>query len=221
MTAPQSVAVLGGTGPLGKGLGLRFAVAGHRVVLGSRDAARAADAAAELHALRPRSTLDLTGASNEEAAAGCQVVVVAVPYDGHRELLAALAPSLDGKVVVDCVNPMAFDKAGAVPIEVPEGSAGEQAAAVLPGSRVVSAFHDVSARRLLGTNTSVSTDVLVCGDDAAAKELVIALAGEIRGMRGIDAGPLRLSRQLEALTTVLIAINRIYKTHSGVRITGI
>jgi NADPH-dependent F420 reductase len=106
-------------------------------------------------------------------------------------------------------------------VRVPEGSAAEEAAAVLPESTIVSAFHDVSARRLLGSNLSVSTDVLVCGDDKEAKALVCALAGQIRGMRGIDAGPLRLASVLESLTTVLIGINRAYKTHSGVRITGV
>jgi NADPH-dependent F420 reductase len=216
-----SIGVLGGTGPQGKGLGLRFAIAGHSVLLGSRDAARAAEAAAEVRALRPSLPLDVRGGTNEEAATFGSVVVLAVPYDGHAATVTALAPLLDGKIVVDCVNPMAFDKAGAVPVPVHEGSAAEQTAALVPGARVVSAFHDVSARRLFGTNSSVNTDILVCGDDAEAKTLVIGLATQVPGMRGIDAGPLRLSRELEALTTVLLAINKRYKTHAGVRITGV
>jgi NADPH-dependent F420 reductase len=216
-----TIGVLGGTGPQGKGLALRFGVAGHSVVLGSRDPARAAAAAEEVKAMRPREEIDVRGGSNEDAATAGSMVVLAVPYDGHRDTVIALAPHLAGKIVVDCVNPMAFDKAGALPVDVREGSAAEQTAALVPGARVVSAFHDVSARRLFGTNTSVNTDVLVCGDDAEAKALVIGLATQVPGMRGIDAGPLRLSRELEALTTVLLAINKRYKTHAGVRITGV
>jgi NADPH-dependent F420 reductase len=216
-----TIGVLGGTGPQGKGLGLRFAIAGHSVVLGSRDVARASAAADEVKAMRSGMTLDVRGGTNEDAATSGSVVVLAVPYDGHLPTVTALAPLLDGKVVVDCVNPMAFDKAGAVPVDVREGSAAEQTAALVPGARVVSAFHDVSARRLFGTNSSVNTDILVCGDDADAKTMVIGLATQVPGMRGIDAGPLRLSRELEALTTVLLAINKRYKTHAGVRITGV
>lgn len=216
-----TIGVLGGTGPQGKGLGLRFAVAGHHVVLGSRSPERAEEAAAEVREMRPDVTLSVRGGTNEEAAAAGPVVVLAVPYEGHAETVTSLAPLLDGKIVIDCVNPMIFDKQGAMPVEVREGSASEQTAALVPGARVVSAFHDVSARRLFGTNTSVNTDILVCGDDVEAKTLVIGLATQVPGMRGIDAGPLRLSRELEALTTVLLAINKRYKTHAGVRITGV
>jgi NADPH-dependent F420 reductase len=216
---PMTIGILGGTGDQGRGLARRLAAAGHTIVIGSRSAERAQDAAESLTKRARRS--QITGGTNAEAASKGEVVIVAVPYDGHRELLAALAEELADKVVVDCVNPMAFDKRGATMIPVPEGSSAEEAAAVLPRSRIVSAFHDVSARRLLGTNLSVSTDVLVCGDDTEAKDVVCALAGQIRGMRGIDAGPLRLANVLESLTSVLIGINRRYKTHSGVRITGV
>ena len=219
IVAPMTIGILGGTGDQGRGLGRRLAAAGHTIVLGSRDAERAEAAAETL--VRRSKRLAITGGTNSEAAAKGEVVIVAVPYEGHRELLASLAAELAGKVVVDCVNPMAFDKRGATMVRVPEGSAAEEAAAVLPESTIVSAFHDVSARRLLGSNLSVNTDVLVCGDDKEAKALVSALAGQIRGMRGIDAGPLRLASVLESLTTVLIGINRAYKTHSGVRITGV
>ncbi len=216
-----TIGIIGGTGDQGRGLGRRFALAGHRVVVGSRDPARAQEAAAALVAAHPDEELDVTGADNAHAASSAELVIVAVPYEGHRETLAPLAEHCAGKIVIDCVNPMSFDKTGAAYVELPDGSAAEEAAAVLPGARVVSAFHDVSAKRLLGTNLSVSTDVLVCGDDQAAKDIVCALAAQIRGMRGIDAGPLRLSRHLEALTAVLIGINKTYKTHSGVRITGV
>lgn len=210
--------ILGGTGEQGRGLARRLARAGHHVVLGSRDADRAAVAAAGLTVSRRK--LPISGASNAEAATA-DVIIVAVPYDGHRELLASLAKELAGKVVIDCVNPMRFEKGRPSMIDVPEGSAGQEAAAVLPDSLVVSAFHDVSAKLLLGSRPSVPTDVLVCGDDAESRTLVCSLAGQIRGMRGVDVGPLRLSSVLESLTMVLIGANRRYKTHSGVRITGV
>jgi 8-hydroxy-5-deazaflavin:NADPH oxidoreductase len=216
---PLTVGVLGGTGPQGRGLGLRLGLAGHRIVLGSRSAERATAAAAEVSALRPEEALDVTGAGNESAA-DADIVLVTVPYEGHRELLLGLADVLAGRVVVDCVNPTSYAHRGP-PVPVPDGSATEEAAKVLPGSRVVGAFHSVSAKRLLGTNASVSTDVLVCGDDADAKTLVCGLAGQVPGMRGIDAGPLYQARLLEDLTTVLYAINRRYKTHAGFKITGV
>jgi NADPH-dependent F420 reductase len=224
MTAPPDpapdvstlvVAVLGGTGEQGRGLARRLALAGHDVVLGSRDEARAVAAAEGLPA-------SVSGADNAAAATAGDVVIVAVPWEGHRELLAALTDELAGKIVVDCVNPLGFDKAGAFPLAVEEGSAAEQAAAVLPASTVVAAFHHVSAVLLLDeTVDSVETDVLVLGDDRAATDVVQALAGRISGMRGIYAGRLRNAHQVEALTANLISINRRYKAHAGLRVTDV
>lgn len=209
------VAVLGGTGEQGRGLARRLALVGCPVVLGSRDAARAAAAAEGL----PGS---VRGADNATAAAEGDIVIVAVPWDGHRELLASLAETLTGKVVVDCVNPLGFDKQGAYALPVEEGSAAQQAAAVLPGSRVVGAFHHVSAVLLLDESVeSVDTDVLVLGDDREATDLVQALAELIPGMRGVYAGRLRNAHQVEALTANLISVNRRYKAHAGVRITDV
>jgi NADPH-dependent F420 reductase len=209
------VAVLGGTGEQGRGLARRLALAGVRVVLGSRDAARAQAAAEGLPG-------DVTGADNAGAARAGDVVVVAVPWDGHRELLVSLAGELAGKVVVDCVNPLGFDKQGAYALPVEEGSAAQQAAAVLPDSRVVGAFHHISAVLLLDeTVDSVDTDVLVLGDDREATDLVQALADLVPGMRGVYAGRLRNAHQVEALTANLISVNRRYKAHAGVRITDV
>ena len=163
----------------------------------------------------------MTAASNADAAADADVVVVAVPWDGHRELLAELAQVLAGKVVVDCVNPLGFDKQGAFALEVEEGSAAQQAAGLLPESRVVGAFHHVSAVLLEDPELEqVDTDVLVVGDDREATDLVQALADRVPGMRGVYAGRLRNAHQVEALTANLISVNRRYKTHAGVRITG-
>ena len=157
------VSVLGGTGPQGRGLARRFAAAGIPVVIGSRSAERAAEFATELAEATGGTD---SGADNATAATQGDVVVVAVPWEGHAELLADLAGQLAGKVVVDCVNPLGFDKQGAYALPVEEGSATQQAAALLPGSTVVGAFHNVSAALLDDPEVgSVDTDVLVLGDD--------------------------------------------------------
>ena len=221
MTAPTGprLVVLGGTGPQGRGLARRFAQAGLPVVLGSRSSQRAEETAA---ALRKATGGDVRGADNAAAAAQGDVVVIAVPWDGHRELLETLADTLAGKVVVDCVNPLGFDGKGAYALAVPEGSAAEQAAALLPASRVVAAFHHVSAVLLEDpTVEQVDTDVLVLGDDREATDLVQQLASRIPGMRGIYGGRLRNAHQVEALTANLISINRRYKAHAGLRVTDV
>ena len=213
------VAVLGGTGPQGRGLARRWATAGIPVVIGSRSAERAADTATELAASTGGT---VSGADNAAAAVQGDIVVVAVPWDGHRDLLAELAPLLVGKVVVDCVNPLGFDKQGAFALPVEEGSAAQQAQGVLPGATVVAAFHHVSAALLEDPEVaSVDTDVLVLGDDREATDLVQALADAIPGVRGVFAGRLRNAHQVEALTANLISINRRYKAHAGVKVSDV
>ncbi|MFM7599320.1 MAG: NADPH-dependent F420 reductase [Actinomycetota bacterium] len=210
-----TVGFIGGTGEQGRGLARRFAMAGADVILGSRDADRAAAAAAELpgHA---------RGMSNADCARESDVVVVAVPWDGHAETVASLRDDLAGKIVVDCVNPLGFDKQGAFGLAVTEGSAAEQAAGLLPDSRVVAAFHHVSAVLLLDEGVDrIETDVLVLGDDREATDTVQALANTIPGMRGIYGGRLRNAGQVEAFTANLISMNRRYKAHAGVRITDV
>lgn len=212
-----SVAVLGGTGDQGRGLALRLAMAGHRVVIGSRNQERAQGAADELG-----EGLPVSGADNAEAARGCDAVIVAVPWDGHRALLESLAADLAGKLVVDCVNPLGFDSNGPYALEVPEGSAAQQAEALLPDSRVVAAFHHVSAVALLDPEIDrIDLDVLVLGDDRDATDTVRALAARIPGVRGIYGGRLRNAHQVEALTANIIAVNRRYKAHAGLRITDV
>jgi NADPH-dependent F420 reductase len=164
----------------------------------------------------------VTGAANADAAGKGGVVIVAVPWEGHRELLESVREQLAGKVVVDCVNPLGFDERGAYPLDVEEGSAAQQAAAVLPESRVTAAFHHVSAVLLDDPDVDeVDTDVLVLGDDREATDLVQALADTVPGMRGIYAGRLRNARQVEALTANLISVNRRYKAHAGLRVTDV
>ncbi|WP_131787049.1 NADPH-dependent F420 reductase [Protofrankia symbiont of Coriaria ruscifolia] len=213
-----TISILGGTGPQGRGLGRRLAIAGNRVVLGSRSAERAGDAAAKLSA----AGWVVTGADNSAAAAAGDIVIVAVPWDGHGELLASLRSELAGKIVVDCVNPLGFDKGGAFVLPVPEGSAAQQAAALLPDSTVVAAFHHVSAVLLEDETVSeIDTDVLVLGDDQHATDTVAALAGRIAGIRGVYAGRLRNAASVEGLTANLISVNRRYKAHAGLRVTDV
>jgi 8-hydroxy-5-deazaflavin:NADPH oxidoreductase len=214
--ARLTVGILGGTGDEGRGLARRLAMSGNRVIIGSRNAERAGAAAAALGSPR------VSGAVNEEAARAANIVIVAVPWEGHADLLAQLAAELDGKIVIDCVNPIAFDAQGAYPIRVPEGSAAQQAAAVLGGSTVVGAFHHVSAPLLLDPEVAeLDMDVLVLGDDRHATDLVQALAERIPGVRGVYAGRLRNSGQVEAMTANLVSVNRRYKAHAGLRVTDI
>jgi NADPH-dependent F420 reductase len=210
-----TIAILGGTGEQGRGLARRFAMAGNPVIIGSRSHDRA-------HAIAREIGHGVRGLANSGAAREADLVIAAVPWEGHGELLAGLAADLAGKIVVDCVNPLGFDQRGAYPLRVAEGSAAEQAAALLPHSTVVAAFHHVSAVLLLDPEVqSIDMDVLVLGDDRAATDLVQALAARIPGVRGVYAGRLRNCGQVEALTANLVSVNRRYKAHAGLRITDI
>ena len=216
-----TIGILGGTGDQGRGLAYRLARAGQHVVIGSRTASRGEQAAAEVGQM-PGVEVPVSGADNETAAERADAVIVALPWEGHAPTLTSLASRLAGKIVIDCVNPLGFDRRGPYALQVPEGSATEQAAALLPDSRVCGAFHHVSA--VLLADPSVSTfdlDVLVLADDREAAAVVQALAGRIPGMRGVYAGRLRNARQVEALTANLIAINRRYGAHAGIRVTDL
>jgi NADPH-dependent F420 reductase len=218
------IAVMGGTGPQGKGLAYRFARHGHPVVIGSRSAEKAVPVAAEVaeRLAGVEGAGEVSGAENADACGSADVVLLAVPYDGHDDLVAALP--LAGKTVISCVNPLGFDKRGAfgLAIDGGEGSAAESAQRLAPDAEVVGAFHHVSAVTLWGDADFLDQeDVLVVGDSVEAKQVAIELARCVTGRDGIDAGKLRLARQLEPLTAVLISINRKYKTHSGVRISGV
>ena len=214
------IAVIGGTGPQGRGLAYRWARHGHTVVIGSRAADRAAQTADEIRARVLQAAV--TGATNADAAAAAGVVVLAVPYDGHDALVEDLAGVLAGKTVISCVNPLGFDKHGPYGLHVPGGSAAETAAALVPDAKVVGAFHHVSAVSLWGDQEYLDhEDVLVCGDDQDAKQVAMDLARAVTGRAGVDGGALRLARQLEPLTAVIISINKRYKTRSGISVSGI
>lgn len=216
-----TVGILGGTGDQGRGLAYRLALAGQSVRVGSRATERGAQAAIELAMMPGVAAGTVTGGANPYACEA-DIVIVAVPWNGHAALLTDLADALVGKVVVDCVNPLGFDKQGPYPLAVAEGSAAQQAAALLPGSTVCAAFHHVSAALLIDPLVAqIDLDVLVLGDDRAAVEQVQALAGRIQGMRGLYAGRLRNAGQVEALTANLIAINKRYKAHAGIRVTDL
>ncbi|MER8001673.1 MULTISPECIES: NADPH-dependent F420 reductase [unclassified Streptomyces] len=209
------VGVLGGTGDQGRGLAYRLARAGQKVIIGSRVAERARTAAAELGN-------GVEGLENAECARSSDVVIVAVPWEGHAKTIEALKGELAGKLVVDCVNPLGFDKKGAYAITPEEGSAAEQAAALLPESRVTAAFHHLSAVLLQDPAVErIDTDVMVLGEARADTDIVQALAARIPGMRGVFAGRLRNAHQVESLVANLISVNRRYKAHAGLRVTDV
>ena len=212
------IALIGGTGDEGMGLAYRLAKAGHRCIIGSRSQERAETAAQELlakdHALR------IEGATNAAAAEAGELVVVTTPFDALAPTLPPIAPAIAGKIAVSTVVPMAFAEGRAAVVPVAEGSAAEHLQALLPGARVVAAFQNLSAKKLLGTKP-VDADVIVCADDADAKQRIIELAGEIEGVRGVDGGALANAQMVEAITVLLVSINRNYKARAGVRITGI
>ncbi|MGI5214077.1 NADPH-dependent F420 reductase [Plantactinospora sp. CA-290183] len=217
------VGIIGGTGDQGRGLAYRLARAGQRVLIGSRSAERAVSSAEEIGALPgiPAGAA-LSGGANADVASRSDVVVVAVPWDGHRATLAELRGPLAGKIVIDCVNPLGFDKQGPYPLPVEEGSAVQQAAALLPDSRVCAAFNHVSAPLLADPEIDrIDLDVLICTEDRELVGVVAALAARIPGMRGIYAGRLRNAHQVEAFTANLIAINKRYRAHAGIRVTDL
>ncbi|MGR6974912.1 NADPH-dependent F420 reductase [Streptomyces cynarae] len=210
------IGVLGGTGPQGRGLAYRLGRAGQQVVIGSRDAERAQATATGL------GVPGVRGADNAETARDSDVVIIAVPWEGHGALLQQLRTELAGKIVVDCVNPLGFDEQGAYAFRPDEGSAAQQAALLLPDSRVTAAFHHLSAVLLLDQGIErIDTDVMVLGDDRESTATIQALASRIPGMRGIYAGRLRNAHQVESLVANLISVNRRYKAHAGLRITDI
>lgn len=216
-----TIAVIGGTGPQGRGLAYRFALGGHNVIIGSRDAHKASEKASEI-VQKTDGVISIRGENNSVAAAEADIVILAVPYEGHAGLVSSLASQLAGKIVVSCVNPLSFDAAGPYSVRVQDGSAAEEAARLVPTATIVGAFHHVSALNLWNHEGPLShEDVLVCGDDNEANEVVVDLAQAVTGNTGINAGGLRLARELEPWTAVLININKRFKVRSGIQISGL
>lgn len=221
--APPPVSIIGATGALGFGLALRLARTGVPIVIGSRDAQRAEEAAERAASLVPHG--DFTGLGNGPAAEAAELVILSVPFRSQSETLQNLANHLrEGQLVVDCTVPLAAAVSGKATrvLGVWQGSAAQQAAEMLPdGVRVVSALHTVSAAILKDLDHALDEDVLICGDKKADKRAVAELVGRVEGLRPVDAGRLEQSRIVETLTAMLIGFNVRYKTHAGIRITGL
>jgi NADPH-dependent F420 reductase len=218
---PAVIAVIGGTGAEGGGLALRWAAAGHRVIIGSRDAAKAVAAASELRALLPAGSGPLEGAASEAAAGEASIVALTVPYAAQMATARALKPVLAGKVFIDVTVPLAPPKVSTAQLPAGGSCVVLVQQALGPEVRVVSAFQNVSAHKLKKLDHAIACDVLVCADEKEARQRVVALAADA-GLRGIDAGPLANSAAAEALTSLLIWINRAYKVpDAGLAITGL
>ena len=214
------LAFLGGTGPEGKGLALRLAMAGEAVIIGSRDATRATTAAEELAQLATGVRID--GASNADAAQAADVVFLTFPYEGQRPTLEQLQEPLKGKVVVDVIAPLQFQRGrGASAVEVAAGSAAQEAQELLPDSLVVAAFQNASAEELQQPDTVMDGDVVVCSDHQEPKALVMELVRKIHQLRPVDGGSLANAKYVEQITPLLVNINRIYRIHAGIKIVGI
>ena len=213
------IGFLGGTGPEGRSLALRLALAGEEVAIGSRDATRAQEAAQRIE--DRAKDLHITGAENAEVARRADILFVTIPYEGQAALLASLAGSLKGKLVVSTVAPVSFQDGVIQAIQVPDGSAAVETQRLLPDSRVVAAFQNVSAVDLWVPDRIIEGDVVVCSDHQEAKQQVMALAERIPKIRAVDGGALANARYVEEVTAMLLNINRIYKAHTMIRIVGL
>ena len=215
----SSIAVLGGTGPEGIGLALRFAQVGEEIIIGSRDGSRAAAAAAKVIESVPGARA--RGAENAAAAVDAEKVVLALPHAAVEDFLAAHASLLAGKIVVDVIVPLRFVHGVCESVPVADGSLGEHIQRLAPSARVVSAFKNLSAEHLQRIDRPIEGDVLVCGDDAAAKAEVSSLAARVANLRAVDVGPLSSARALEPITVMLLNINRLHHAVTAVRILGL
>ena len=214
----MKIAVIGGTGDLGAGLAMRWARAGHEIVVGSRDAARAEEAAKRLNAAADTSSI--SGLENAASAEACEIVALTVPYANHLPMLEVIGPHLAGKILIDVTVPLVPPKVRTV--QLPDAGSAAKAAQELLGEevRVVSAFQNVAAAHLSDLDHAIDCDVLVCGNDPDAREVVVALAAEA-DMKAWHAGRIDNSAVAEALTSVLIFINNRYKIDgAGIRIIG-
>ena len=219
----RPIAVIGGTGPAGTGLALRWARAGETIIIGSRDEQRAQRAAAAIQ-LKAGNQANVTGMENSAACAAADILMLTVPFESQATLLKQLKNSITpGSILIDATVPLAASVGGRAsrPLGVWQGSAAQQAAELVPkGISVVAAFHNLSAD-LLGGDDPVDCDVVVCSDDPDAGQLTRELAAKIPGLRAIDGGKLENARIVEQITALLIGLNIRHKGHAGVRITGL
>ena len=220
----RKIGILGGTGPEGSGLAARWAAAGEHIVIGSRDANRAAETANLLRA-RLGSTAGIDGAENVLAVEQCEIVVLTVPFSAHAALLKQLKPHWKpGQIHIDTTVPLAAAVGGAPSrmLSVWQGSAAQQTRELVPTSvAVAAAFHNLSAE-LLAKEEPVDCDILVCSDDDEAKRIASELAAKIPGARALNCGKLENARIVESITALLIGLNVRYKVHTaGIRFTGL
>ena len=214
------IGILGGTGPAGRGLAVRAALAGHDVILGSRDAQRAQETAQMILDANQGATLSIKGGDNE-AATNADLIVLATPWEGAVSTIKALSGQLEGKSVVSMVNALMKEGREMLPLYPPRGSMAGQVAAALPGSEVAAAFHHLPAKEMENLDSGLEADVLVCGDSVRAKETTIKLINSMDGLRGLDAGSLAQASPIEAFTAVCITLNIRHKAHSTLRLAGI
>ncbi len=213
------IALIGGTSPEGKGLALRFAAAGEIVMIGSRYKERAVAAAEEVRRLVPDAWV--RGALNRRAAREADVIVLTVPFEEHARVLKSLGEYLRGKILIDTVVPLIFEKGHVSVQAVEEGSAAEQAQRMLPGTRVVAAFQNLSAVELASLDRPLDADVVVCADNVAARNAVMAMIDKIPGLRALSGDGLVNAHHLEEITALLLSLNRIHRSHASIRFTGI
>ncbi|MXV80676.1 MAG: NADPH-dependent F420 reductase [Chloroflexi bacterium] len=218
-----TIGFIGGTGPEGLGLAMRLAMAGERILIGSRRIERAEDAAQTVRdaVTEAGGSPDAGGGVNRDVVEQSDVVIIVVPFDGHEATLNDLRDSFGDKLVIDAAVPLTMENRVPGISEVPQGSATEQAQALLPDARVVGAFHNLSARKLQKLSDPMEGDVLITADDADAKQQVVDLVGKMPDLRPIDAGPLSMSKFVEDLTALIIGMNMRYKTQAAVRMVGI
>lgn len=216
----MELGILGGTGPAGRGLAVRFANVGHTVVLGSRDPARADEVAEGVRAAAGGRAEGVRGGSNEDAAR-CELVIVATPWESTLETIKANADALAGKVVISMVNALAKNGREMLGLYTPRGSVAAMVQAALPASTVVASFHHLPAGKMEDLDSGLTADVLVCGDDRAAVTTVVDLLEPIEGLRGLDAGSLAQAAAIEAFTAVAITLNIRYKAHSTIHMAGL
>ena len=215
----MDIGIIGGTGPAGRGLALRAAMAGTSVVIGSRQAERASEVAADVASRTGAGAGAITGAANEDVC-GADLVVVATPWEGTIATVSPLAEALSGRVVVSMVNALAKEGRSFLALVPPRGSMAGAVQAALPSSLVSAAFHHLPASQMERPEAAVEADVLVCSDHPAATAATIALVDRIGGLRGVDAGDLAQAAAIEAFTAVLITVNIRNRAHAAIRLTG-